>query len=490
MQKQNRKNNRISTPTSDQNTLMTFIMYFTLFNKKLFDDEKRIIQYFPKNVFGIFSTIRRSQKNKSWPEDIHGCIGHWDTNFNTLDAKSLYDNLLRVAYDSMWVDNRKQYFKPIETDPYSFQELDFMMNPIYSIDKSNGIIKQLNIPFTNDKFGIIIQTNDNMQRATYLPNVFPNISWKSMVGSIKDKAGITSDDFDLYAYKIIQIKSRLITLLINDTFSHINILNFTRLLLNNAKPKLKYPYIYSCKNNILEWNNDDDVRNISTLGELFNYIYLYPDVATQHELEIIKQKITQILNEPQQYNSQALSFLGNICAMYDINKEAFCKKLLKDLPQADDEFGKPEIIIGLNKAGCLVNKDKYQQQLTFNSNDSIFKMNWTIQTIISFNIKPSNDLSIILENTIDNMLKNKNKQSPETNFYAVAFESLCFLYRSLGKKSLLDKIFGLFYELENRKDCLNTLYTFTDGTARVDITGHINNGLIELHRNYTKKKNT
>ena len=80
------------------------------------------------------------------------------------------------------------------------------MNPLYKIDKKTGIISNLNIPFTNNIFGIIIQTKDKSRRATYLPKVFPSISWNKLIISIKNKANITFEDFDIFAYKIIQVK--------------------------------------------------------------------------------------------------------------------------------------------------------------------------------------------------------------------------------------------------------------------------------------------
>jgi hypothetical protein len=463
----------------DNNLLLTFVIYYSLFNKKLFDNESKITKSFPKNVFGVFSTIRRFHKIKTFPIDIHGCIGYWDTDFKTLSNKILYTNLLNVSYDSLWKDERRNYFNEIYTDPYSFLELDFMLNPIYKINKDNGIIIDLNQEFTNTIFGIIIQTKDKQQKATYLPNVFPNITWKKLLISIKNKANITSDNFNLFAYKITQIKTRFITLLTDDIFSYISLLNFSRLLMDNIKLTLKYPFIYSCNNNLLEYNSTDDVRNISTLSDLLKYNNLYKNIINKTELNIIKNKILNILYNINKYSSQSLSFLGDIYALYDINnKEQFCEKLLKDLPLAEDEFEKPEIIIGLNKAGCFLNKKDYI--LTYTINDSIFKMNWIIQSLISFNKKLSSQLVTILENKVNNILM--NKKITETNYLAVAFEALCFLYGSIGKLTLLDTIFELLFELETRKTCFNVLYSFLDKTSRVDITCHINNGLYELRK--------
>lgn len=463
----------------NDNNLIVFVMYYSLFHKQLIDNQEDIIN-FPKNVFGIFSTVRRARKINSFPIDIHGCIGYWDINFNNLKKSEIYKNLLRVAYDSVWKDSRKKNFPSIETEPETMLELDFMLNPIYKIDKNSGIIIKLNKEFTNKDFGIIIQTMDKSQKATYLPHVFSNISWKDIVLSLKKKANITSNNFELFAYKITQIKSKFIDILTDNFFSYISIFNFSRLLIDNMDLKLKFPFIYSCKNNTLEWNNNDDVRNIATLSEIFNYINLYPKIATKKEFNDIKNKILHILKNIDEYNSQSLSFLGYTYPLLNKNKESFCRKLLDKLPSAENEFEKPEIIIGLNNAECNLNPKEYSDSLTYNSNDSIFKMNWIIQSIISFNKKPSNGLISILEKKIGNILK--KKKQIETNYLAVAFEALCFTYANAGNnnKTLSNKMFELLFELEQRKNCYNKLYAFLNKTSRVDITGHMINGLVQI----------
>ena len=288
-----------------------------------------IVDFLPKNTFGVFSTVRRARKIKSYPIDIHGCIGYWDAHFNTLNKTLLYNNVLRVAYDSVWTDTRNRYFTPIETDSETVIEVDFMLNPIYNINKKNGVIIELNTLFTNKSFGIIIQTVDKTQKATYLPNVFPIISWKNMIISLKQKAGITTNDYEIFAYKISQIKSKIINILTGDFFRYIRVLKFSRLLIDNMKLNLKFPFIYSRKNDILYWKSTEDVINSYTLGRVFEYINLYPDIATKTEFKNIKQKIFNVLQDMDHYSSHSLSFFGYIYQLFNINKEPFCKKLLK-----------------------------------------------------------------------------------------------------------------------------------------------------------------
>jgi len=463
------------------NQLLIFIMYYSLFKKKIIDDENIIMKLFPENVFGIFSTIRRFHKLKSYPIDIHGCIGYWDNNFNILTKRDLYTNLLDVSYKSVWSDNRNQYFTAIETDPYSFFELDFMIKPLYKIDKTSGIISDINKPFNNNDFGIIIQSYDKTMKATYLPGVFPNITWKSLIVSIKNKATIVSDNFEVFAYKIKQLKSQFINILISDFFIYTCIHNYVRFLINNMNINLKYPFIYLCKNNKLEWNDNDDVRNIATLSDILKYISLYPNVANKTEIKKIEKKASFIYNHLDDYNSQALSFLGIIVEQQNkVNiKKVFCEKLINDLPFVETDFARPEIIIGLKKANCIFKNNEILPFLSYNLNDSIFKMNWIIQAIVTFHKKPSQLLINIVEKKIkDTILSQKNRM--ETNYIAVAFESLCFAYYSTGKSFLLNLLFELFFELELRKNCYNVFYSFLDNNARVDITGHVNNGLLLL----------
>ena len=270
--------------------------------------------------------------------------------------------------------------------------------------------------------------------------------------------------------KIHQIKSTYSTILTSALFTYISVHHFSRLLIGNMNVSFQFPFAYSYKQSQLEWNATDQVRNISTLSDIFRYATIYKGLATKQELKAIKQKIINILKEIDKYTSQALSFLGFMFQSFRLKSTPFCQKLLSDLPNAEREFEKPEIIIGLNKAGCK----KEKEIPTLNPTDSIFRMNWAIQQIISYKKKPSMEDIAILKRKIADILLNKG--STETNYLAVAFESLCFAY----KPTLLHMLFELFFELEQRKNCNDTLYSFLDKTSRIDITGHVLNGLVQL----------
>ena len=146
---------------------------------------------------------------------------------------------------------------------------------------------------------------------------------------------------------------------------------------------------------------------------------------------------------------------------------------------AEPEFARNEILIGLNKAGCSTTRlVRYRDNLTFNSESTIFKMNWIIQALISFNKIISSELILIFKTKINTILK--NIKEIETNYIAVAFEGLCFVQKANPNKETISMLFQLLFELETRKNNNNILYNFIDSTARIDITGHILNGFYQL----------
>ena len=82
-------------------------------------------------------------------------------------------------------------------------------------------------------------------------------------------------------------------------------------------------------------------------------------------------------------------------------------------------------------------------------------------------------------------ISNKFDSQTETNYYAVAFEALCSLYFIVKAKygyAMINQIFSLFYELQQRINSYG-LYEFLNKAARLDITGHVIDGFEALTRN-------
>jgi hypothetical protein len=244
-----------------------------------------------------------------------------------------------------------------------------------------------------------------------------------------------------------------------------------------------FPFPYTYINDNFKWNKTEEVRNIAILSDIFKYSIYFKSFANERELKQIKNKIDFILTNLKNYNSQGLSFLGymyNNTYNFNIkNKDQYCLKLLNNLKTAEPEFARNEILIGLNKAGCSSNiLVAYSNILYFDIESSIFKMNWVIQALISFNKIVSPQLIIIFKTKINNILQ--NIKDIETNYIAVAFEGLCYIHKANQSKETISMLFQLLFELETRKNNNNILYNFIDSTARIDITGHVINGFYQL----------
>jgi AMMECR1 domain-containing protein len=273
------------------------------------------INNIPPHTFGVFVTVKRSsftfkardagvtihrspsQTLNSWPGDIHGCIGYWDPNFQEMTSHDLYNKMLEVGYSAMWSDSRRNYFAPIQTDPYAIIDIQWMSLPIISLNKNREIsINQYN-PIID---GLIVQTPDG-QRATYLPNVFPNQRFNQIKSSLMNKAGISqssSQDISFYSYKTLSIHKTLIDcmkmpelvrsymspfittfmesaklnnnnkkIIENNSNNSMNqILLFNKNTQNNKNNKINETNIpYEVGNNKIIYENGEQVRNIGSL---------------------------------------------------------------------------------------------------------------------------------------------------------------------------------------------------------------------------------
>ena len=166
------------------------------------------------NIWGLFVTIERSKKTqkKANTNMVHGCQGTFgDNNYTNLTYKIIYDYILDKAIASAYQDNRKNFFsfQDLKNDKKAKLEISLLKNPIYKIDFENGYINDLNIYFNNGEFGIIMDDNGN--KATYLPNVFPNKSWIEIRNDlVENKAGTKiNPNIKFFAYRIYHIESSL-----------------------------------------------------------------------------------------------------------------------------------------------------------------------------------------------------------------------------------------------------------------------------------------
>lgn len=149
----------------------------------------------PPGIWGVFTTIHRSanQKLKTWPEDIHGCIGHYQINpFKPMTVREVLKQIAELITSTANNDDRRNYFlRPLPQDADARIEISIMCSPLLPINSNTGLIQKLNKKFNNHEFGLIVLDRQTGQSATYLPGVFPSTTkWQELTKQLSGKAGI------------------------------------------------------------------------------------------------------------------------------------------------------------------------------------------------------------------------------------------------------------------------------------------------------------
>ena len=229
----------------------------------------------PSNVFGVFVTVRRSkyQKLKKWPEDIHGCQGYWNNNFSKISKDLLIKKMLQVALSATYQDSRKDYFGPVYRDALASFDVYFMLTPLIHVDSNTGLLhthKKKEEVFDNKKYGLIY-TDESGPRATFLPHVFENRSWKYIKQQIIGKAG-ASNNGQFVAYKAKTFCDKMISLF-NSRYLNFLLQIFIKSFVEKHYDKF-VPYEVT-KNSKIVVKKDEYVRNIATLYDIIQVYKLF-----------------------------------------------------------------------------------------------------------------------------------------------------------------------------------------------------------------------
>ena len=451
------------------------------------------ISIIPDNTFGVFVGIERSKAHElaEWPINVHGCIGYWDPAYQNMDKKMILEKIITVAYDATWIDRRRKYFQhSIYVDLYAKYKIYFMLSPIKKINSETGLIEGTSELFNNKKYGLIVENITNQsQRATYLPDVFPDEDWAYIKKSLVGKASITDNSNTIfYAYSCDIYSMTLADYFINPIQQFIN-----------TNYKTFIPYTIS--NNIITIDKTEDVRNLAIIYDILQLKTHGYDLSS----EVINAIVDNINYYKLKYKSrkqtmrQSSPFL--MLDTYMTNKnDPYVDIIKKDLFEQlelqnkidngeiidnfipiDKNFELGEILMALiivypNNPQAKRELDKISKS---KSDNNIFRYNWYSKLVKHM---PDRNYKY---NLIKNIIKYINNAPvvQETNYYAVEFEALATLYASISnqhiKITIEPYIERLIINLEQRRN-KNGLYEFTDGTIRLDITGHVLNGFYAL----------
>lgn len=168
---------------------------------------------------------------------------------------------------------------------------------------------------------------------------------------------------------------------------------------------------------------------------------------------------------------------------YDDDIEKISKHLYRDLDKMEIQFELGEALSALQ-----MNNPNVEQQKVLDTKlkdlrepENVFELNWHAQFLKSRrNMKiPCSDSE---EQKYKNLLKllhnfiEKFSKNIETNYLAVAFEAYSALTHNKNESTLT----FLFNKLMERCDVDRGLFMFNDGSARIDISGHVYRGMINL----------
>lgn len=483
----------------------------------------------PKNAFGVFVTIKRSIKLPNYPEDIHGCMGYWTSDYSILPYKELILHLIESGNNAIYNDKRRQYFLPIETDLDAIIEIDFMLKPIIPINEINGTLPDGSL-FKNSKYGLIFKRIDsNISRATYLPFVFPDtISWNKIKNSLISKAGLqqitnsSNSKNSFLAYSIIQLKDKLFDIIDFDKQFMVlcnsfikNFVKYTiKLNLNIKNNSDKFiPYIIKNRNISIDIsiNKDDDVRNLSIIEcfvKCINKVFSN-ETYSSSILEIINvSRYVIIFYIKYLTNSNNYLAYANLVSLMSVwnklinNEFKISKKIIAKLKlrisNAEIDFERGQIILAIleymhnnnNKSIELylfvkyvseiyindANKNKYTLEL-----NNVFKMNWDSQVLSKL---------CILYEKLDNTSEVGNK--PDVgNSYEISNASNFTNIKKIIKKIVLEyiKLYKIL-EDENKIDTLESNYLvviFEGCNTIINMNKQITNPIIS--QIYIKKLN-
>ena len=64
--------------------------------KENYIEEKSVGDLPYDKIFGLFTTIKRSQKLPKFPVDIHGCLGYWTDNYRQMTPQEIIKKLAEL----------------------------------------------------------------------------------------------------------------------------------------------------------------------------------------------------------------------------------------------------------------------------------------------------------------------------------------------------------------------------------------------------------
>ena len=430
-------------------------------------DEQSLKEIPDFSIFGIFTTIIRSQVLDSWPNDIHGCLGYWDDNYREMTKKDILEKLKELVHNTNYKDTRKNYFpKKLQQDSGAEIEISFMLLP--RLDIINGKIGKED--FDNKKYGLIVESDKG--RATYLPGVFEDIGWNKIKSSLRNKAGIRGGKF--YGYRTYVIKVPIYDVLFSDKSMKLMEMSVARFYKENYRSFI--PYALVEEEVIVE--KSESVRNLGSIGDVIKFSGMY-DLRDKSKviLDNLGYYWKKYESNRDKYRQASAFMLEDYYLLGDYNDRV--KKMVDYLYDKLDEM-EPRFELG-EVLKILAIVEPRNDELERNANkmyerldgmgklDDVFELNWQSQFLRVIGKK--NHLGRILDILLG--ILGEVKGEIETNYLAVIYECLSNIGNKIENKELKNNRLDYFIKLNERKGENGLYYFIGMKEARLDITGHV-----------------
>lgn len=521
-------------------------------------------------IWGVFTTIHRStsQALKDWPQDIHGCLGHYQINpVKPMTARETLGQIAGLVARTNTEDDRRNYFKrPVEQDSGARIEVSIMHGGLMPINPTTGLITRLREGFDNQKFGLVVISPKSGYTATYLPDVFPSTtSWPELTKSLMAKAGISNQIGVLgqktrkknrlvlrtqkttrdrvgnggvkwFAYRTTTSTCRLADYLLAPEHALMRLAKLNSgladLIISTAKqnPGREIPYevvLGPDGQKKVVYDKEQYVRNISMVLDMQSVAEVLAQKSQENKLlvgrvdkpldwisgeqylipfEKASLKELSASAELAQAAAHALG-LAKLVGNKHLMEVLYDFLLLRvDAQKLEPSFEWGQVLIALIRfnpvdayfVGMITRELGREPKL---SEDDIFGVNWHIQVLVAICKagldKKSAELGKLVGSKAQelatwfiNLAPGLLVSSAETNFWAVGFEAatgLDYLVRQdkvmLGQQEKIElenQYVSAVYNLEQRYDTRIGAYKFKDGSARLDITGHVLSGWMNV----------
>jgi hypothetical protein len=387
-----------------------------------------------------------------------------------MSKEAIISKIPEIAHSSFFTDSRTQYHAiPLLEDPDARIEISFMRLPLTPISTNRKI-------FDNEKYGLIVDSDQG--RATYLPKVFKTKNWAEISASLLQKAQVKTGKF--FQYETTVVKGKLRTVFDKEYLDWIaqEYLIFMEANYGNFVP-------YMVEFGKVMTDKKENVRNCATLCELLEFpVSKNLEVKISHDIKYYAAKWKN--RNMEQANAFLIIGLAKIGSPILDN---ICDELYKNLYSMEPQFQLGETLIGLYKV-CpklkeLAHWQKWMQKRLAgldNYIQNIFEYNW--QSKFLFEIRKDIPAKGHAEELLGRLIGLKITDDMETNYLAVYFEAMMSLWGILGGDMLKNILPVWVYLLQRWKNGLFSiknsvfnLFYFKNGTARIDITGHVISGL-------------